>query len=362
MINTIKQNYKKHKLFHISAGITFIILMLLFILAQFLWFTMLSDNTVLPEKRMQIRELVKLKFTSKDKKQVAKKSQKNHASNSTIKEQNENRIKQVIQQNANPMPDVAAMTQEFDRQKFIARSSATRRGAVTNSNEITPEISTNTNRIERLLTEVALPGNITDRNTPDRAARRSRSGASHGAKVNISAVSIDNQPTGINQLVLPANKFTNGRAIRSTASQARDAQIMLPPEAGREAATIDLHALIKWMKEHPGAIPKLVAHDMGHAAEDLSSSISFKIKGKSYQLLLSCNEIEQLLRICLIEANDFTLLKDNGIKESSNFLTIGDVVKDGGKIVSIISSRQAPSEQAAKFYQIFWSWWQGQAG
>ena len=96
---------------------------------------------------------------------------------------------------------------------------------------------------------------------------------------------------------------------------------------------------------------------MGHQGGDLSSAISFNMRGKNYTLFLSCNEVELLLRICLVEGNDFTLLKDSGIREESNFLTIGDVVRNVNKIQSLISSRKAPGAKAAIFYQIFWSWW-----
>jgi hypothetical protein len=121
---------------------------------------------------------------------------------------------------------------------------------------------------------------------------------------------------------------------------------------------VSLLELIEWMKKHPGLIPKLVAHEMGHQPEDLSSAVNFVVQGRSFTLYLSCNEHELLLRICLVEGNDYTMLKDNGIKENSNFLVAGDVIRQNGQIQSLISSRQAPGETANRFYRIFWAWWQ----
>jgi len=93
----------------------------------------------------------------------------------------------------------------------------------------------------------------------------------------------------------------------------------------------------------------------------LSSAVPFMLNGRRFKFFLSCNETELLLRICLVEDNDFTLLKDNGIREESNFLIIGDVVRENSEIRSLISSRKAPGDRAASFYQIFWAWWMKQS-
>lgn len=122
---------------------------------------------------------------------------------------------------------------------------------------------------------------------------------------------------------------------------------------------ISVHDLIKWMQANPGAIPKLVQYDMEHKPDDLSSAVSFALNGRRYELFLSCNETNRLLRICLIEGGKFTLLKDNGIKEASNYLAMGEVKRAGAMIQSLITSRQAPGETAQQFYGIFWKWWEG---
>ncbi|MDQ7052838.1 MAG: hypothetical protein Q9P14_08090 [candidate division KSB1 bacterium] len=97
---------------------------------------------------------------------------------------------------------------------------------------------------------------------------------------------------------------------------------------------------------------------MGHERGDLSSKVSFRYRGRQYTFFLSCNEHELFLRVCLVEGNDFILLKDSGIQEESHFLTIGDVIRRRGRIESLISSRKAPGDRADQFYSIFWAWWQ----
>lgn len=129
---------------------------------------------------------------------------------------------------------------------------------------------------------------------------------------------------------------------------------------GNENQTMNLQDLIVWMKSHPGALPKLVQHDMEHNPGDLAAAVSFNAQGKQYELFLSCNEADMLLRICLIQDKQFTLLKDNGIKEASNYLATGEVVRAGATIQSLITSRQAPGETARQFYRIFWQWWEGE--
>ncbi|MDZ7267911.1 MAG: DUF3482 domain-containing protein [candidate division KSB1 bacterium] len=128
--------------------------------------------------------------------------------------------------------------------------------------------------------------------------------------------------------------------------------------AGGGEAGLDIHELIKWMKAHPGVIPRLVQYDMNHQPGDLASAVTFTSNGRRFQMYLSCNENDLLLRICLIEADKFIMLKDNGIKEKSNFLSTGGVVYQGGAIQSLISARQAPGDLAQQFYRIFWSWWE----
>lgn len=135
-------------------------------------------------------------------------------------------------------------------------------------------------------------------------------------------------------------------------------QIGIAAGLGGEGGAMSMNDLISWMKTHPGALPKLVQYDMEHKPGDLSSAIRLVRNGKSYELFLSCNAADMLLRICLIEGNKFTMLKDNGIKEASNFLAMGEVVRTGSAIQSLITSRQAPGETAPQFYKIFWSWWE----
>ncbi|MEK7729356.1 MAG: hypothetical protein AAB354_13160 [candidate division KSB1 bacterium] len=125
------------------------------------------------------------------------------------------------------------------------------------------------------------------------------------------------------------------------------------------SSAMNLHDLMVWMKAHPGALPKLVQYDMEHSAADLAAAVSFSMNGKQYELFLSCNEVDLLLRICLIEGDKFTLLKDHGIKAASTYLAMGEVVRAGVEIQSLITSRQAPGETAQHFYKIFSAWWEG---
>ena len=58
LINIIKQ---KNKLLPVSAGITVVIMLLFFVIAQVLSFTSLAEETA-EDEEMEVREVMKLKF------------------------------------------------------------------------------------------------------------------------------------------------------------------------------------------------------------------------------------------------------------------------------------------------------------
>lgn len=149
----------------------------------------------------------------------------------------------------------------------------------------------------------------------------------------------------------------SSRTSRSRGTGIGGPVISIPSGPSGKAGKLDLHALIAWMKRHQGRIPRLVRHEMGHHPGDLSSAVRFRRGVRMVSLYLSCNEREMLLRICLLEKKSFTLLKDSGIKERSNFLTTGEVTRANREIQSLVSSREAPRKRAAAFYGIFWKWW-----
>ena len=254
--------------------------------------------------------------------------------------------------------NIRNLVQGFDTKSLITREArAARRGGAQRSNPANAGVSTNVNRKGRMVDNFDLTGVIENRSGSFSAGRRSARGGTNGPKVGIGGSSKIGIGTGTGGTGLALSGRGTSRSTRGTGNGNGGATITLPSGTGGGSGSLDIHALIKWMKAHPGAIPKLVAYDMGHRGGDLSSAISFGMGGKRYTLFLSCNEIELLLRICLVEGNDFTLLKDNGIREESNFLTTGDVVRDTKRIQSLISSRSAPGIKAAAFYKIFWSWW-----
>lgn len=349
---------KQDNLLTISAWTTLGIMLLLFIFAQVLAFTGIIDDVDKPEEKMELRELVKLRFTPQVEKELPQqiklqpKKMIITKSNRPEKQNNQQQTKETI--------SVASLSQGFDMKKLISReTNAARKGSSNRSNPQVAGVSTEVNRQGRTLDDFDLSGVLENRNASFSAGRRSSQGGANGPKVGIGGNSSIGTGTGSGGTGLALSGRGTSRASRGSGvgNGTGGAAISMPSGSGGGSASLDIHALIKWMKAHPGAIPKLVAYDMTHQSADLSSAISFNMNGKNYTLFLSCNETELLLRICLVEGNDFTLLKDNGIREESNFLTIGDVVRDADKIQSLISSRRAPGANAATFYQIFWSWW-----
>lgn len=349
---------KQDKLVLISAWITSGLMLLFGILAQFLSFSPFIETLDHAIQKMEIRELIKLQFKPQPKmaplKMMPIEAKKIITTSSVTPKEN------AEQPPDKPSLNVASLVQGFDMSRLISReTNAAKRGSSNLSNPAVAGISTEVNRQGRTLDNFDLTGVIENRNASFPAGRRSSMGGANGPTVGIGGTSHVGNGTGDGGTGLALSGRGTGRATRgvSNGDGRGSATISLPSGSGGSSASLDIHALIKWMKAHPGAIPKLVAYDMGHQSDDLSSAISFSSNGNRYTLFLSCNEFELLLRICLVEGNDFTLLKDNGIREESNFLTSGDVVRNAEKIQSLISSRKAPGERAATFYQIFWSWW-----
>jgi len=347
---------KQDNLVTLSAWITCGIMLLIFVLAQLLTFTGLINDSEQKQEKMEVRELIKLSFTPQLQKEIPQKiklQQKRVINTKTTVSRNKKN-----QQQTPASLNINQLVQGFDTKTLVSREArSARRGGSNRSNPANAGVSTDVNRTGRTLDNFDLTGVIENRSSSFSAGRRSAMGGSNGPKVGIGGNSHIGTGTGSGGTGLALSGRGTSRSTRGSGTGNRGATISLPSGSGGSEAALDIHALIKWMKAHPGTIPKLVAYDMGHQGDDLSSAISFTMNSKNYTLFLSCNEMELLLRICLVESNDFTLLKDNGIREESNFLTIGDVVRNANKIQSLISSRKAPGKKAATFYQIFWSWW-----
>lgn len=358
-MKTIIDHIKKMDNLHpLSAWITLGIMMLVFIIAQILTFMTLLEDLEKPEEMMEVRELIKLQFKPQIEQEIPK--QIKLQPKKEIITTSRNNDKTDTQQQIRQTISVASIAQGFDMKQLISReTNAARKGGSNRSNPTVAGVSTDVNRQGRTLDDFDLSGVLENRNAPFSAGRRSSQGGAGGPKVGIGGNSSIGNGTGSGGTGLALSGRGTSRASRGSGigNGTGGASISLPSGSGGGSASLDIHALIKWMKAHPGAIPKLVAYDMGHQGGDLSSAISINTSGRNYTLFLSCNENELLLRICLVEGNDFTLLKDNGIREESNFLTNGDVVRNADKIQSLISSRKSPGDKAATFYQIFWSWW-----
>lgn len=367
MNRIFKIELEKKRMYQLSAGFTLMFMLTVFVVAQIITYRGLSKDDELQQKRMQVQELIKLEFLPRPEETPKRFSQTPTRITVEKKSANFRKEAQAVPQEATP--SVAAISGGFDLQKLITRRSVSaRRGGGGQQNPEHTGVSVATENQVSSILDLDSDQAYSDKHAPMTASKRGVAGGGSGLRVAVGAGRGPGAGTnglgvagdGLDGAAFTGSGSGKGRSVRGTGTGNGDARITLPSVAGGDDAAIDLHALIKWMKAHPGPIPKLVAYDMGHRGDDLSSSVPFTLGGRQYRLYLSCNEMELLLRICMVEAEDYTLLKDNGIKESSNYLTVGDVVKKAGDIQSLISSRQAPAERADRFYQIFWSWWQQQ--
>ncbi|NIU26787.1 hypothetical protein GWN75_20190 [candidate division KSB1 bacterium] len=363
-----------------STTVTGTVLLLIFVLSHILHYTF-PYELVEPQEKIEVRELIALKFETKAE-QSNEKAFRVVRKTSSSATARANKVEEVGSKTVEESPGVTALVQAFDAKKLIPDQSRSQRRPVRgntsqtsalkidvtgyeqnqqvqNVNSFYARIRSSESRGNKSATvshqspSVRVGGNSSARVTSDirgadlSGSLSSRSNRSRGIDNGGLAISV---PSGRAGPVSP-------RTGRSRGIDNGGPAISMPSGRAGQMNKLDLNALIEWMKKHPGRIPGLVRYEMGHRRGDLSSAIIFTRGGHQFLLFLSCNEVELLLRICLIQKNTFTLLKDAGIKEESNYLTIGKVSWSNRQIHSLISTRKAPRGRASVFYSIFWSWW-----
>lgn len=336
---------------YIGSGV----LLILFVLLHLFGYEKMVEKMEL-QKKMEVRELMKLSFKPKAK--TANRKLANRARKKPDRPKAKVSPLQKIE--SKPLvkaPNVQELMKGLNTKNLIQKKSATRRTVQTAN--VLPNIGVKSSNRRTTRNVQKADFNISFSSTPSKrpSGRRADAGSSSGHSIATGSVS-RGSTSGTDAGVAIAGRAST-RTTRVAGSGAAGAAISLPSAGdGDSEASIDLHALIEWMKKHPGRIPKLVAYEMGHRGGDLSSAVNFRLSGRDYTFYISCNERELLLRVCLVEGHNFILLKDKGITEESNFLTTGDVIRKGKRIQSLISARKAPGSKANEFYSLFWAWWQ----
>lgn len=346
----------RDQLADISAGITIAVLLLIFLLAQIFGMEMIKKEEE-QIVRLELRERTPpVKFAQKTETPKAQKA----AGPPTPRASRAQTQPSPQPEQAKPKTqsaDISSLVQNFNPKQFMQQTTATTRRSnpqQAQTNAMNPNLTRST-QSAMANNNLSVPVSSQPSAVPG-----GRSGAPSSSSTAVSTGGSSSQVGSVAGFSAGiAGGAGSGRATRSSGGGGGSASITMPGAGDGEEATLDINELIEWMKRNPGAIPKLVGYEMDHVErQDLSSAVTFTMQGKRYQLYLSCNEKDLLLRICLIEANDFTLLKDNGIRETSNFLTTGGVMREADAIQSLISSRRAPAGKAEAFYSIFWGWWE----
>ncbi|MGH7595878.1 MAG: hypothetical protein ACREOI_05970 [bacterium] len=366
----------KAKLLHLSVGITAITLLGIYMLTQWLTHTMGASLPEQWDETMEVREVIKMEI------KPVQKPVKKIESIVTAP------VKKIMKSSPAPeakgaapdpgsipqLAEVSALVQGFDMKNMIAQASPAARTPVQRPNTRAVTVNSEVTVQEAGLVSEGLLAAALDVRPANQLAKRGSGGTpAQGSRVQIGNGRSEGSASGNGSAAgwgnsagsgldgIPENRGIGTRNTRGPGGGSDNGPILLlgglDKNGEGSGGGVSLLALIEWMKKHPGLIPKLVAHEIGHQPEDLSSAVNFVMQGRSFTLYLSCNEHELLLRICLVEGDDYTMLKDNGIKENSNFLIAGDVIRQNRQIQSLISSRQAPGELANRFYRIFWSWW-----
>ncbi|MDZ7263642.1 MAG: hypothetical protein ONB16_03595, partial [candidate division KSB1 bacterium] len=246
-INYLKQ---KNKLLDLSISITLVILCAIFIVLQILSFSSLTNLSEQPAEQMEVRELIKLQFTPpKIQPQVMREQKTLEMS------------KQPSRDKPAPQPtaasfNIVSMVEGLNMKKLVSHEAmAAKRGSSLANNPNVAGVSTEVSRAERTLDNFDLSGVMEDHNASFAPGRRSSPGGANGPRVGIGGTSHLGTGTGDGGDGLALSGRGTARAARGFGNgSGGGATISLPSGNGGGSAALDIHALIKWMKAHPGTI------------------------------------------------------------------------------------------------------------
>ncbi len=120
-------------------------------------------------------------------------------------------------------------------------------------------------------------------------------------------------------------------------------------------------ALAEWMRKNPRDLSEVVDRFMGYQPGNLTTSETFVVGDRHFEIFLLCVDATYEVRVCLVEGNEITYLIDQGFKKQSNFLRVGSLTRvPGQNAIHRFGSelREASDQRAQQFYQIFLSWWE----
>ncbi|UCE08124.1 MAG: hypothetical protein JSW07_08900 [bacterium] len=124
--------------------------------------------------------------------------------------------------------------------------------------------------------------------------------------------------------------------------------------------SVIIDQLMLWMKKHPYEFNHVVKSFMMYEKNDLTSKVVFRYKDRVFELYLLYKQKIKEIRICLIEANQSTMLIDSGFRKQSNYLRTGSVSRVEDDTIFSFSTSQYPASEkkTSEFYQFFLSWWE----
>lgn len=127
---------------------------------------------------------------------------------------------------------------------------------------------------------------------------------------------------------------------------------------GDDYETLDIRALIEWMKQNPGELPVGIRQHVQYEPDYLASVVTFRAGQRLFELYLMCKEALYEVHIVLVENESSTYLIDRSFQRQSRYLRRGRVARDQAEIVAVDSRQEATGSTAERFYAVFLSWWE----
>ncbi len=126
-----------------------------------------------------------------------------------------------------------------------------------------------------------------------------------------------------------------------------------------EEDALDPRELIRWMRLRPGTLPPGIRRHVDWREDDLTATATIEHEGQTYELFLMARLSIREIHVVLVRGRQTYYLIDRSFQREGRKFRAGTARRASSVITGVVSEeRAAASEEAARFYSVFLSWWQ----
>ncbi len=139
--------------------------------------------------------------------------------------------------------------------------------------------------------------------------------------------------------------------------------IELHPARRRDAReeAVQVEDIIEWMRHAPSDLPPGILRHVDFRAGNLTSKANFEHHGETWELYLMARVPVREIHVVLVGEHRTYYLIDRSFQREGRAFRVGRARRTSSVITGVFSEERAASERdAARFYDLFLSWWEGQ--